>query len=151
MRRLWIAFALVLTVSFTILGWIGTRIYEEAPPIANTVVTTENKVLIESNDIQAGQNVWQTLGGMEVGSIWGHGSYVAPDWTADWLHRECTFILERWSTNEFGNEFQKIDNEKQSQLIGRLTTMLRRLKPIWHITQTFFPTEKPTMRFLVEP
>ncbi len=125
MRRLWIAFALVLTVSFTILGWIGTRIYEEAPPIANTVVTTENKVLIESNDIQAGQNVWQTLGGMEVGSIWGHGSYVAPDWTADWLHRECTFILERWSTNEFGNEFQKIDNEKQSQLIGRLTTIMR--------------------------
>ena len=58
MRRLWIAFALVLTVSFTILGWIGTRIYEEAPPIANTVVTTENKVLIESNDIQAGQNFW---------------------------------------------------------------------------------------------
>ncbi len=34
---------------------------------------------------------------MEVGSIWGHGSYVAPDWTADWLHREAMFILERWA------------------------------------------------------
>ncbi len=29
--------------------------------------------------------------------IWGHGSYVAPDWTADWLHREAVFILDRWS------------------------------------------------------
>ena len=125
MRKLWFSFALVLTVSFTILGWIGTRIYEEAPPIANTVVTTDHEIVLESNEIQAGQNVWQSLGGMEVGSIWGHGSYVAPDWTADWLHRECAFILERWSTKEFGHAFEQVDNEKQSQLIGRLTTLIR--------------------------
>jgi nitric oxide reductase large subunit len=30
-------------VSFVVLGWIGTRIYQEAPPIANQVVTTEGK------------------------------------------------------------------------------------------------------------
>ncbi len=125
MKKLWIAFALVLTVSFTVLGWIGTRIYEEAPPIADKVVTTDGKVVIDTGEIQAGQNVWQTLGGMEVGSIWGHGSYVAPDWTADWLHRESTFILDRWAISDFGTEFQKLDNEKQSQLIGRLTTLMR--------------------------
>ena len=48
-------------------------------------------------DIEAGQNVWQSMGGMEVGSIWGHGSYVAPDWTADWLHREAVFMLDDWA------------------------------------------------------
>lgn len=134
MKRLWIAFALVLTVSFTILGWIGTRIYEEAPPISDKVVTTDGKVIIDTGEIQAGQNVWQSLGGMEVGSIWGHGSYVAPDWTADWLHRESTFILDRWAMSDFGTEFHKLDNEKQSQLIGRLTTLMR--------TNTYDPITK---------
>ena len=53
--------------------------------------------MVADGDIGRGQNVWQALGGMEVGSIWGHGSYVAPDWTADWLHREATFILDEWA------------------------------------------------------
>ncbi|MGC4084325.1 MAG: hypothetical protein QM736_19995 [Vicinamibacterales bacterium] len=59
-------------------------------------------VVMTGDDIEAGQNVWQSMGGMEQGSIWGHGSYVAPDWTADWLHRESVFILDRWSTRELG-------------------------------------------------
>ncbi|MDB5388482.1 MAG: norB [Planctomycetaceae bacterium] len=132
LKKLWIAFALVLTASFTVLGWIGTRIYEEAPPIANRIVTTEGKVVIDAGEIEAGQNVWQSLGGMEVGSIWGHGSYVAPDWTADWLHREAVFILDRWAIADFGTEFQKLDIEKQSQLTGRLTALMR--------TNTYDPT-----------
>ncbi len=53
------------------------------------VVTTDGQDVIGPDDIFAGQNVWQSMGGMEVGSVWGHGSYVAPDWTADWLHREA--------------------------------------------------------------
>ena len=41
MRRLWFAFAAVMVVSFLILGWIGTRIYQEMPPIPDKFVTTE--------------------------------------------------------------------------------------------------------------
>lgn len=125
MRNLWTAFGLVMLVSFTVLAWIGTRIYEEAPPILSRVVTTEGQVVIDAGEISAGQNVWQTLGGMEVGSVWGHGSYVAPDWTADWLHREVTFILDRWARTDFGTEFKQLDNEQQSRLVGRLATLMR--------------------------
>ena len=71
MHRLWIAFVLVLLVSFMILGWIGTRINAEKPPIPERVVTTEGTVLIDDGQIESGQNVWQSMGGMEVGSIWG--------------------------------------------------------------------------------
>jgi nitric oxide reductase subunit B len=128
MRRLWIFFGAVLVLSFSVLGWIGTRIYEEAPPIADRVVTTEGAVVCEPGDIAAGQNVWQSLGGMEVGSVWGHGSYVAPDWTADWLHREAMFILDRWAGDDFGkdNTFDQLDPEQQAQLVGRLTEQLRK-------------------------
>ncbi|MFO0903245.1 MAG: nitric-oxide reductase large subunit [Pirellulales bacterium] len=125
MKRLWIAFTLVMGVSFLILGWIGTRIYQEKPPLPTSVVSTDGAVVIGEGEIQAGQNVWQSLGGMEVGSVWGHGSYVAPDWTADWLHREATFILDRWSSAEFGSEYAQLDREKQAQLQGRLAKEMR--------------------------
>ena len=67
MKRLWISFALVIVMSFTVLGWIGARIYQEAPPIAATVLTTDGTILIEDGDIGAGQNVWQALGGIGSG------------------------------------------------------------------------------------
>jgi nitric oxide reductase subunit B len=125
MSRLWAFFALVVIPSFAVLSWIGTRIYEEAPPVPDRVVTSDGVVLIDEGDITAGQNVWQALGGMEVGSVWGHGSYVAPDWTADWLHREAMFILNRWSTDEFGQEYEQLTGEKQAQLSGRLAEQVR--------------------------
>ncbi len=76
--------------------------------------------------IHAGQNVWQSMGGMEVGSVWGHGSYVAPDWTADWLHREATFILDEWGRGEFGADYAGLSPEQQGQLQRRLQEVMRR-------------------------
>lgn len=125
MKKLWIAFGCVIGFSFLILCWIGTRIYQEMPPIPNEFITTDGQVIIAPDEISAGQNVWQSLGGMEVGSVWGHGSYVAPDWTADWLHREAVFILEHWSQKDFNTEFSKLNNEQQAQLTARLTKLLR--------------------------
>jgi len=131
MKRLWLAFAAVLVFSFTVLGWVGTRIYQEAPPIPLRVVTMDGKTVVADGDIGKGQNVWQAMGGMEVGSIWGHGSYVAPDWSADWLHRECVFILDDWAKTSFQKTFSQIDPEQQAALQKRLELLMR--------TNTFDP------------
>src|SRR6185312_3048895 len=125
MKKLWIAFALVMGVSFSVLGWIGTRINAEKPPIPVRVVTTSGQVLVADGAIERGQNVWQTMGGMEVGSVWGHGSYVAPDWTADWLHRELLFVLNEWGGKEFGHDYDHLSAENQARLRGRLEQMYR--------------------------
>jgi nitric oxide reductase subunit B len=63
------------------------------------------------------------MGGMQVGSIWGHGSYVAPDWTADYLHREALFILDEWS----GGKYTRggLTSEEQASLKQRLQDLLR--------------------------
>ena len=45
MKRLWLAFAVVLVFSFSILGWVGTRIYQEAPPLPDQVVTDRKSVV----------------------------------------------------------------------------------------------------------
>ena len=125
MKKLWISFAVVVAVSFGVLGWIGTRIYQEMPPIPDRVVTTDGKEVIASGEIGRGQNVWQSMGGMEVGSIWGHGSYVAPDWTADWLHREAMFVLNEWAGKESNGTFEQLPAEDQAKLRGRLTKLYR--------------------------
>src|SRR5512134_2353227 len=87
-RRLWIALAVVLVVSFATLGVLGRDIYRAVPPIPAVVQTDGGDVVFTAADIETGRQVWQSLGGHQLGSIWGHGSYVAPDWSADWLHRE---------------------------------------------------------------
>jgi nitric oxide reductase subunit B len=125
MRRLWIALAAVCTVEFAILGWIGLRIWREMPPIPDRVVTDDGIEVVASGDVLRGQQVWQTLGGMDVGSIWGHGGYVAPDWTADWLHREALFILDEWARTEHGRGVDELSPETQAALRARLVGLMR--------------------------
>lgn len=125
MRKYWLALFLVVVPSFTVLGWIGSRIYQEKPPIPRRVVTTDGVELVDADTILRGQAVWRSMGGMEVGSIWGHGSYVAPDWTADWLHREAVFVLDRWAQSEHGVPFADLSEESSSRLQGRLRTLFR--------------------------
>ena len=126
MKRLWIALAAVMVFSFGVLGWIGSRIYQEMPPLPDRVVTTDGAVVIAEGVIGRGQNVWQTMGGMQVGSVWGHGSYLAPDWTADWLHGEAVFMLDEWAKAESGGaSFDTLPFEDQARLRGRLEIMMR--------------------------
>ena len=126
MKRLWIVFIAIFVFSFTVLGWVGAEIFRQAPPIPNEVVTTDGRTVVAAGDISDGQNVWQAMGGMQVGSIWGHGSYVAPDWTADYLHREALYILEKWAKAEFTKDYGALNSEQQAVLRQRLQDTLRK-------------------------
>ena len=125
MKRLWTGLILVTIFGFVVLLWIGTRIFTEKPPIPDRVVTSDGTVVINTGEISQGQSVWQAMGGMEVGSIWGHGSYVAPDWTADWLHRESVFMLDEWSTSQLGTPYDSAMPEQQAALRERLKGLMR--------------------------
>jgi nitric oxide reductase subunit B len=124
-RRLWVALSLVIIISFAILGYYGGRIYQVMPPIPDRVVTDDGTEIFTKSDIQDGQNVWQSIGGQEVGSIWGHGAYVAPDWNADWLHRESIYLLDKWGKRDFGKVYDDLNNEQQAQLRARLKKEMR--------------------------
>ncbi|MCK6549832.1 nitric-oxide reductase large subunit [Myxococcota bacterium] len=125
MKKLWIAFAAVLISSFAVLLWVGTRIYQEAPPVPERVVTTDGRLVVRPGQIARGQQVWQALGGMEVGSIWGHGAYVAPDWSADWLHRELLSVLDQWARASGRGSYVALEPEAQAALRARLETTHR--------------------------
>lgn len=124
-KKLWIYFLLVVSISFAVLGYYGIEIYREAPPIPEKVVSTDGNTLFTKQDIQDGQRVWQSIGGQELGTIWGHGAYVAPDWNADWIHREAVHILDYWSNQSFNVDFENLDKEQQAALQSRLTKEIR--------------------------
>ena len=124
-RRAWIRLGIVVLAAFLVLGFFGREIYRQAPPIPSQVVTEEGRVLMTRDDILDGQQVWQSVGGQQVGSIWGHGAYQAPDWSADWLHREATALLAIWSVREHGVPPDALAPEVAAGLERRLRDTLR--------------------------
>lgn len=121
MKKTWLAFIGVVTLSFIALIWVGTEVYQTQPPIPETVIVKgTNDIIFTKEDIQTGQNVWESIGGMEVGSIWGHGSYVAPDWTADWIHKEAEYMLETWAQEDFKVSYNTLNVEQKAALKARL-------------------------------
>ncbi len=93
-HRLWRWLGLIFVLSFGALGFLGYQIYLSAPPIPKAVMSVQGEVLYSGEQIQAGQQAWLSAGGQQLGSVWGHGAYVAPDWSADWLHREAMALRE---------------------------------------------------------
>ena len=130
-NRLWKVLGALLVVSFGILLYFGREIYLAAPPMPTEVRTATGQTLYTRADIDTGREVWQSIGGQQLGSIWGHGGYVAPDWSADWLHREATGLLDRWSLREHGRPYAELDTATQAALRARLPAEMR--------TNTFNP------------
>lgn len=123
--KLWVSLILVMVLSFLVLGYFGYDLYHKAPPIPARVVTADGTVLFTGQDIMDGQNVWQSTGGQQNGTVWGHGSYVAPDWSADFLHRECVWLLDHWGQADFGKPYAELDLEHQGALRARLKAEIR--------------------------
>ena len=70
-KKLWIWLGATVAASFLVLIFYGVEIYRTTPPFPEKIVTTEGEVLYNGQDIKDGQNVWQSIGGQTVGSIWG--------------------------------------------------------------------------------
>ncbi len=124
-KRLWFVLAILMAASFAVLGLMGREIHRQAPPIPAQVLDAGGNVLFTRADIQNGQLAWQSMGGQQVGSIWGHGGYVAPDWSADTLHREAVTLLDLWARRDHGKAYAELTDEQQAAYKPRLKRELR--------------------------
>ena len=125
-KKLWVGLIGLLIVSFAVLLFMGSEIHRQAPPMPEQVVTEGGELFFTRADIEQGRQVWQSTGGQQLGSIWGHGGYVAPDWTADWLHREAIATLDIWARRDFRVEgYESLGPGQQAQLERRLQAAIR--------------------------
>ena len=91
----WIQAVLLVTLfGFFVLGFLAYRTYTGEPPIPGKVVDPDGHVLFTREDIMAGQGTFLRNGLMEYGSIFGHGAYLGPDYTADYLHRAAVMSID---------------------------------------------------------
>ncbi|WP_111641319.1 nitric-oxide reductase large subunit [Marinimicrobium alkaliphilum] len=124
-KKLWWTLIGILAFTFAILGYFGAEVYRKAPPIPDQVVSESGQLLMTNKSILDGQTAWQSIGGMQLGSIWGHGAYQAPDWTADWLHRELNAWLELAALEEFGVPYDELTGREQNSLQYELKSAYR--------------------------
>jgi nitric oxide reductase subunit B len=124
-KKLWTWLAIICVLSFAILGWVGTEIYLAAPPIPKVVQNIKGDVLFSEGQVLRGQQAWQSSGGQQLGSVWGHGSYVAPDWSADWLHREALALRDIWARKNFNKPFDQLALGQQAELNAKLKSEMR--------------------------
>ena len=93
--KLWVqALALTFLVGFAILGYLAIKVYQDHAPVPGKVVDESGKVLITRDEIMQGQEAFLTHGLMQYGSVYGHGAYLGPDFTADYLHRQAELMRE---------------------------------------------------------
>ena len=83
---------LVMLFGFTVMGLLAYRTYTDSMPQPQRVVTADGETLFTTEDITEGQKLFQARGLMEYGSILGHGGYLGPDFTAEYLRMEATSI-----------------------------------------------------------
>ncbi|QKG29943.1 nitric-oxide reductase large subunit [Campylobacter sp. RM16187] len=114
-KKYWLALIGVLIFAFGILGYYGVEVYRQSPPIVS-FVDDEGKVFIEEESIYKGQEAWQSIGGMQLGSVWGHGAYQAPDWSADWLHKELVAFLDIKANKLYNKKYDELSDEKKAEL-----------------------------------
>ena len=124
-RRLWWGLAALLTVGFGTLLWMGGEVYRQAPPMPEAVVTDTGKTVFTRADIERGRQVWQSVGGQQLGSIWGHGALVAPDWSADWLHRETEAWLDLRAQATYGAAAAALGAGDRAKLQAELQPLIR--------------------------
>src|SRR6516165_8093458 len=97
LSKAWIqAVILVLLFGFFVLGFLAFRTYTGEPPIPAKVIGPDGRVLFTGANIRSGQETFLRNGLMEYGSIFGHGAYLGPDYTADYLHRAALSVLGQY-------------------------------------------------------
>src|SRR4249919_726332 len=125
-RKLWMGLTALLLASFALLMWMGGEIHRQEPPMPEQVLTESGGVLYTRGDIETGRQVWQSIGGQQLGSVWGHGALVAPDWSADWLHRETQAWLQLRASRTLGRSYASLGAGDQAKVQAELQPDIRR-------------------------
>jgi len=116
---------LVLVLGFGVLIWISVRSYQDAPPIPQKVVGSSGETIFTREDILEGQQVFLKYGLMENGSIWGHGAYLGPDFSAEYLHTLTLHAAETLAKQNYGRTLSELSESERSAITAEVQQLLK--------------------------
>jgi nitric oxide reductase subunit B len=115
----------VLVIGFAVLIWMAIRAHEDAPPIPEKVVGPSGETIFTREDILAGQEVFLKYGLMENGTIWGHGAYLGPDFSAEYLHRLAIDASAHLAKQYYQREMPNLTSTERAAISGEVQQLLK--------------------------
>jgi nitric oxide reductase subunit B len=116
---------LIMVLGFAILIWMAISTHLDAPPIPEKVVRSSGGLVFTREDILEGQRVFLKYGLMENGSIWGHGAYLGPDFSAEYLHTLGLDARETLANQNFNRQFNELDPVEQGAVTIEVQRVLK--------------------------
>ncbi len=116
---------IVLILGFAVLIWMACRAYRDAPPIPQKVVSSTGETIFTRGDILGGQQVFLKYGLMENGSIWGHGAYLGPDFSAEYLHTLAIDAGEILARQYYSRGLAEITAPERAAIHGEVQQLLK--------------------------
>ncbi len=116
---------IVLVLGFSVLIWMAVRVHRDAPPIPQKVVNVSGESIFGREDILAGQQVFLKYGLMENGTIWGHGAYLGPDFSAEYLHTLAIDASEMFAKQNYDRGLSELTSVEQAAVNGEIGQILK--------------------------
>jgi nitric oxide reductase subunit B len=113
---------LTFVVGFAILGYLAIRVFQEHAPVPAHIVDEKGKEIFTGDEIMRGQEAFLTFGLMQFGSVYGHGAYLGPDFTADYLHRQAELMRQYYGGG--GDAAERVRRELQANHFDEATDTL---------------------------
>lgn len=132
---------LVMVVGFAILGLITRVAYDNTAPIPKQIIAPDGRVLFTGEQITRGQGVFLKNNLMEHGTLWGHGAYLGPDYSAAHLHELTLFMQKSIAQEVYGKPFGRLSAFEQGAVSQEIPKMLK---------QNRFDADTETLHFTNE-
>lgn len=116
---------LTLLLGFSILIWMTSKVYKDAPPIPGKVVSQSGETIFTGDDVRSGQQVFLKYGLMENGSLWGHGAYLGPDFSAQYLHALADDAREFLAKQRYQRPFSELSETERVAVKAEVTALLK--------------------------
>lgn len=115
--------ALFSSIVIALIGYYYTA--RDLPPYPGQVVSETGAVLTGRDRIFAGQKIFQRYGLMDLGSVWGHGTYRGPDFTAQSLHMIGQAMRDRHTAQKGGPPYAELDPEAKGGVDGLVISQIK--------------------------
>jgi nitric oxide reductase subunit B len=116
---------IVLVIGFAVLIWMAIRAHKDAPPIPEKVVGPSGETIFTREEILAGQEVFLKYGLMENGTIWGHGAYLGPDFSAEYLHALAIDARNHLAKQYYQREWPNLSPAERAAIGGEIQQLLK--------------------------
>ncbi len=121
-----IGVGVTLIIGFTILIFLSLRAYDDGPPVPESVVDSAGNTVFTGADIRAGQRVFLKYGLMENGTLWGHGAYLGPDFSAQYLHTLALQTADYLALKRYGLKRDQLDADRSDALNTDVQLLLKK-------------------------